>query len=533
MIGVSLIDFSTTTPLQDECVTSVPIEIVSKLLSDGSAWNSHAASAEVIATLAPLLDNNPPSAEMCHFFSQHCVDNPRSPLVADTLTPIIHRILKHNVDFGKSPHMRRFVQDYIRALHSQNGGSDVIQKFVTSVHGPSSGCPHPRVLPNLVSVCLASIFSNFEVRRDPARRNEAPSPAEEGDVDGDNESRWESRENRHLRCYITVFLHISEYDDWRPGLAQLLQPIPFPDEALGYQPFIHDFMPVIQRIGTDSRCEVHQMVLGIREGKEGWFDIYCPSSLACSDDGLLWCLMVDIPVYLYHGHFLKIKLQTLLTCCCRRKRFMAQVAKHYNPCMLASLRGHAVANEALCLMLEWELIELEEVKMQIVTTLQTTTSGREHYQALCQRQRHLRELQQKGGPRKLTLPIRSTDSDITRLLSCGSFGNLECLSLAFTHVTSACAEQLIKLPSLRYLNLWATQFGDTGLLMIAEHLHKLQVLNLCETQVSDRGIAALLSMTNLRRLNLNSTKLSAEMFESLRKSLPVALEIDVRYTEAW
>ncbi|CAG2066674.1 unnamed protein product, partial [Timema podura] len=152
------------------------------------------------------------------------------------------------------------------------------------VHGPSSGCPHPRVLPNLVSVCLASIFSNFEVRRDPARRNEAPSPAEEGDVDGDNESRWESREDRHLRCYITVFLHISEYDDWRPGLAQLLQPIPFPDEALGYQPFIHDFMPVIQRIGTDSRCEVHQMVLGIREGKEGWFDIYCPSSLACSDD---------------------------------------------------------------------------------------------------------------------------------------------------------------------------------------------------------------------------------------------------------
>nr|CAD7405494.1 unnamed protein product [Timema cristinae] len=87
-----------------------------------------------------------------------------------------------------------------------------------------------------------------------------------------------------------------------------------------------------------------------------------------------------------------LHLQTLLSCCCRRKRFMAQVAKHYNPCMLASLRGHAVANEALCLMLEWELIELEEVKMQIVTTLQTTSSGREHYQALCQRQRHLREL---------------------------------------------------------------------------------------------------------------------------------------------
>lgn len=43
------------------------------------------------------------------------------------------------------------------------------------------------------------------------------------------------------------------------------------------------------------------------------------------------------------------------------------------------------------------------------------------------------------------------------MLSSGSFGNLECLSLAFTRVTSACAEQLIKLPTLRYLNLWATQ----------------------------------------------------------------------------
>lgn len=58
-------------------------------------------------------------------------------------------------------------------------------------------------------------------------------------------------------------------------------------------------------------------------------------------------------------------------------------------------------------------------------------------------------------------------------------------------MTSACAEQLIKLPALRYLNLWATQFGDAGLQMISEHLQKLQVLNLCETPVSDKGISTL------------------------------------------
>jgi len=67
------------------------------------------------------------------------------------------------------------------------------------------------------------------------------------------------------------------------------------------------------------------------------------------------------------------------------------------------------------------------------------------------------EQQQKGGPRKLTLPSRSTDADLARLLSSGSFGNLECLSLAFTHVTSASAREIVKLPSLRYLNLWSTQ----------------------------------------------------------------------------
>ena len=51
------------------------------------------------------------------------------------------------------------------------------------------------------------------------------------------------------------------------------------------------------------------------------------------------------------------------------------------------------------------------------------------------------------------------DADLARLLSSGSFGNLENLSLAFTNVTSACAEQLIKLPSLKQLNLWSTQVG--------------------------------------------------------------------------
>lgn len=197
-------------------------------------------------------------------------------------------------------------------------------------------------------------------------------------------------------------------------------------------------------------------------------------------------------------------------------------------------------------MLEWRLLPNEEARLQIVNALESTESGKERYAALCQRQKNLQELvrvvanrfipldgaenctrrvfvfslfctnatikrrlsyhahvrsytriwsrscqQQKGGPRKLTLPVRATDADVALLLGGRALGNLECLSLAFTSVTSACAEQLIKLPALRYLNLWATQFGDAGLQMISEHLQKLQVLNLCETPVSDKGISTL------------------------------------------
>ncbi|OTF69687.1 hypothetical protein BLA29_004686, partial [Euroglyphus maynei] len=141
--------------------------------------------------------------------------------------------------------------------------------------------------------------------------------------------------------------------------------------------------------------------------------------------------------------------------------------------------------------------------------------------------------QKKGGPKKLTLPSRSTDADLARLLSAGSFGDLESLSLAFTQVTSASAHHLIKLPSLRYLNLWSTQFTDSGVQLLAEHLTQLQVLNLCETPVTDKGLLYLTALKDLRKLNLNSTNLSSQTYEKLKQKLPSLQDVDVRYTDAW
>ncbi|KAG7166918.1 C-Maf-inducing protein-like [Homarus americanus] len=72
------------------------------------------------------------------------------------------------------------------------------------------------------------------------------------------------------------------------------------------------------------------------------------------------------------------------------------------------------------------------------------------------------------------------------------------------------------------------QFGDVGLQLISEHLHKLQVLNLCETPVTDKGLEALAAIKSLRKLNLNSTSLSVQTFETLKETLPSLLELGRR-----
>uniref|UniRef100_A0A803TBC6 C-Maf-inducing protein n=2 Tax=Anolis carolinensis TaxID=28377 RepID=A0A803TBC6_ANOCA len=472
---------------------------------------------------------------------------------------------------------------------------EVVKKFIHSMHGPTGQCPHPRVLPNLVAVCLAAIYSCYEEfinSRDNSPslkeiRNGCQQPcdrkpnlplrllhtspdlvSQEATL---NESRLKSvivtsneihvevernntanqkmtanagndsepnlidclmvsptcstmtielsaQADRILGCYVEILKMLSDYDDWRPALASLLQPIPFPKEALAHEKFTKELKYVIQRFAEDPRQEVHSCLLSVRAGKDGWFQLYSPGGVACDDDGELFANMVHI----------------LMGSCYKTKKFLLSLAENkLGPCMLLALRGNQTMVEILCLMLEYNIIDNKDTQLQIISTLESTDVGKKMYEQLCDRQRELKELQRKGGPTRLTLPSKSTDADLARLLSSGSFGNLENLSLAFTNVTSACAEHLIKLPSLKQLNLWSTQFGDAGLRLLSEHLTMLKVLNLCETPVTDAGLLALSSMKSLCSLNMNSTKLSADTYEDLKAKLPNLKDVDVRYTEAW
>ncbi|XP_048886048.1 C-Maf-inducing protein-like isoform X2 [Brienomyrus brachyistius] len=582
----ALVDMALTSPLQDDAVHQTPLHIVSALLAENPSLSIQ-DHENVIMAIAPLLENNSPPPKLCDLFLKHLQECPRSTVVTEVFTPMVHRILKHNMDFGKFPRLRLFTQEYILAISELNAGVDVVRKFIQSLHGPTGLCPHPRVLPNLVAVCLAAVYSCYEDFID--SQNNSPSlrevrsgwqqhgdrkpppilrscPLEAGSrtpstalhssdilVDLEQNQRASggaapigppglgSEPNlidcllcgpdigaptvhlppladRVLGCFVLILKILSDYDDWRPALASLLQSIPFPKEALAHPKFTKELKCVIQTFAQDPRQEVHSCLLGVRSGKDGWFQLYSPGGVACDDDGDLFASMVHI----------------LMGSCYKTKKFLVSLADNkLESCVLLALKGNKTMVEILCLMLEYDIIKNGDTRRQVVSTVQSTQPGLHTYSKLCERQRELRELQRKGGPVRLTLPSKTTDADLARLLSSGSFGNLESLSLAFTNVTSACAEQLIKLPSLKQLNLWSTQFGDAGLRLLSEHLGSLQVLNLCETPVTDAGLLALGSMKSLCSLNMNSTKLSADTYEDLKAKLPNLKEVDVRYTEAW
>lgn len=174
--------------LKDERVTGVPLEAVAKLLDeppvqlerrekkedidkpliimdllDAPIQENEPVSEDrdwaeaVLNVAAPLLERTAPPPSLARVLARLASQHPRSPIV-QALRPAITRCLKHTVDFGKSPDMRRLLQVFVAALYENDDGEEVLRQFIASVHGPSSDCPHPRVLPNLVSICVAAIF---------------------------------------------------------------------------------------------------------------------------------------------------------------------------------------------------------------------------------------------------------------------------------------------------------------------------------------------------------------------------------------
>ena len=58
-------------------------------------------------------------------------------------------------------------------------------------------------------------------------------------------------------------------------IALLSSPI-ISSALLGDAGFVRQIKSAVKAIAVDKRCSVHQMVLAIREGKEGWIQLFGP-----------------------------------------------------------------------------------------------------------------------------------------------------------------------------------------------------------------------------------------------------------------
>ena len=72
---------------------------------------------------------------------------------------------------------------------SQNTGGEVVEQWVTHMHGPTSTCPHLRVLPNLAAVCTTAIATILR------KENQNPNDLIESICDDTS---------KHLSCYISL-----------------------------------------------------------------------------------------------------------------------------------------------------------------------------------------------------------------------------------------------------------------------------------------------------------------------------------------
>ncbi|XP_071959253.1 C-Maf-inducing protein-like isoform X2 [Antedon mediterranea] len=509
----AMIQMTRTSPLQDQEVFQAPLDIISDLLSQNDDILKNVSHESIITAVAPLLEDSQLPPEICLFFSKHCRNSPRSSVVIDLFTPVVHRILKHNMN----PRLQTFVRDYVLAVGCKNDAESAIQTFVASMHGPASDCPHPRVLPNLVSMCLASIAMYYQETKACTLSYGLTNEMNMEDSDSSSDDGSLQQEDK-LICFLTLLKATADYEDWLPNLSGMLLPIPVPKASLSDSRLTKNFEYIMRKFVQDSRCEVHTAVCAVRDGKPGWLDLYCPGGLACTDDGQLFTEM----------------LERLIACCCRRKRFLQSVnSRIYEPCLRQASNKNLTCLQYLCLLLEFDALSTPELKEKTITALQKFEEGKNMYTQLLDKQSELSQLREPGGPHSLVLPSKSTDADLKRMFSEGPLGDLETLNLAFTHITSACAQTLVKLPNLKHLNLWSTQFGDSGLETITEHLHHLESLNLCETQVTDAGLRCLTDLKQLKRLDLNSTPLTAKTLQILTNSLPNLQWVGTEYTEVY
>jgi hypothetical protein len=126
----------------------------------------------------------------------------------------------------------------------------------------------------------------------------------------------------------------------------------------------------------------------------------------------------------------------------------------------------------------------------------------------------------KGNRNLEMLSLGGTKVSDQGLAVLGTLPNLHSVYLGRTSVGDAGLARLKQCRSLNDLGLAFTGVTDDGLLHLKEMEGQLDQLNLSETMITDGGLKSLYGMTELRRLLLSGTKVTAAGIDSLQKAIP-------------
>ncbi|XP_022692364.1 C-Maf-inducing protein-like isoform X2 [Varroa jacobsoni] len=440
-----------------------------------------------------------------------CARNPQQPFTIGCQQRLeVPAALEDEVFRSDEPEPALPIPSSLKVSSPPRGGCTV-EAFTRQMHGDSSVCPHPRILPNLVAVCLSAIYRAFSQNKDLKAEDLTCNDPD-------------------VLCFVRILTTLAEFEDWRLPLSQILQPIPFPSRFIESDAQVHfatRLEPVVRQLAKDPRCEVHQCLVGVRQNKNGWLQIF-----ATSHDSEMYSLMCH----------------ALLKCNCLRKTFLSDTFScswALEPLILSSLRHQVVAVQCLAILLENHLIKNnDDLRSSAEAALQASPLGQRFFEGLqTKRQMYMRNTGDQASSCRsktlgtVTLPPKSNDQDLHLLLinlsKTHDLNQVYALSLAFTEITDRSVESITQLEGLKKLNLWATKITDVGLEALCYRLSKLEEVNLCETSIGARGVEALTSLHQLRVVNLNSTRVTMDAYCKLKDRFPEMEVCDVRYTDAW
>lgn len=491
-----------------------------------------AQSASFIEKLEQFLQYNPksPCPHLSKILELHCNQKTKTDrserVIRRAVIKVIHHSSLSDPKYSKHCHnlsrasanqvsanLKELTLTYIKsinAIYSNPRFNKPLQydkqldHFVRELHGKGK-CPHLLTLKNIYQIAAYAIEQCYQT------------------------SETESCLLCPIQCSFSrnklqtdlgakLLIYAANYDDWRDQLSALITPFPFPMVTKSCKVFGNLLHPLLdQLIKTGNAMKLSGILL--HPDAISWLKL---SSTKCDSSSTCLTRTVQSDIFksflsVFHNSNPQLSATVLKTIC-----------DHYlDDTWPLARREFIPALDILIRCLNSNIIQSRSDIEKTQRILRSTTEGEKRYEANIREQA---QLSAPGGERSKSFPSSTTDQEVREFLLSNRGGHLEDLNLSCTAISDCIFEVIVKLPSLKTLNLMTTRITDEGLLTLS-YAQKLKCLNLNECErITPTGLRYLTRLQNLTTLSINCTSLDDEVFEELRTSLPMLETVDHRYT---